>query len=157
NALLDLPSLITLNITTWPNNKPSSNWLPRNIYEALLQNLAQSIFTHHAASPSIPASPLFTITTSSTPSPSLSPPSTKLALLAFGTSDRIYEREDSKNQIIFARSLAFDAFGRAVPAAVSISWCLRQYVEPRSDVLEFVLGRSARPPTREYSRSEDSD
>ncbi|KAF1985842.1 hypothetical protein K402DRAFT_421767 [Aulographum hederae CBS 113979] len=138
-ALGNLPNLITLNITTWPTNTPSSSRLPRKIYEHLLQSLAQAGFersiTHHA---------------------SLSR-SSKLAVIAFGSSDKVYDREDSKNQIIFVKGRQVDPFGKEECLAVQVGWCLRKYVEPRSEVLDFSLARSLRPPTREPPQSDDSD
>jgi hypothetical protein len=85
------------------------------------------------------------------------PRGSKLAIIAFGASDKVYDREDSKNQIIYTKGKQTDAFGKESPLAVQISWCLRKYVVPRSDVLDFSLARSVLPPTREPPRSEDSD
>ncbi|KAF2402430.1 hypothetical protein EJ06DRAFT_473503 [Trichodelitschia bisporula] len=138
-ALGDLPNLITLNITTWPNNTPSSSRLPRKIYEHLLQGMAQAGFersVQHAATNNRPS---------------------RLAVIAFGSSDKVYDREDSKNQIIFVKGKQFDPFGVEAPLAVQIGWCLRKFVEPRSDVLDFSLARSCRPPTREPPQSDESD
>ncbi|KAK4953473.1 hypothetical protein LTR66_013651, partial [Elasticomyces elasticus] len=81
----------------------------------------------------------------------------KLRLVAFGTSDKIYERTDSLNQSIWLRSSCDDAEGRRRNCAVPIGWCARQYVEPRSEVLEFVLGRGGRMPVREWERVEDGE
>jgi hypothetical protein len=81
----------------------------------------------------------------------------KLAIIAFGSSDKVYDREDSKNQIIFVKGKQVDPFGAEKPLAVQVGWCLRKYVEPRSDVLDFSLARSCRPPTREPPQSEESD
>ena len=132
---------MTLNITTWPSNSPSSSRLPRNTYEHLLQALAQTGFErsaeHHAAA---------------TP-----PRSSKLSVIAFGSSDKVYDRADSKNQIIFVKGKQVDPFGKEKPLAVQVGWCLRKYIEPRSDVLDFSLARSERPPTREPPASEESD
>ena len=140
-ALGELPSLITLNITTWPNNAPSTSRLPRKIYEHLLQGMAQGGFERSAAH-----------------SASLDRGSSKLAVIAWGASDKVYDREDSKNQIIFVKGSQTDPFGgHLAPLAVQVGWCLRKYVEPRSDVLDFALARSCRPPTREPPPSEESD
>ncbi|KAK4911092.1 hypothetical protein LTR28_014079 [Elasticomyces elasticus] len=208
-AIAHLNDLITLNITTWPNNKPSSNFLPRVVYEHLLQSLAQRAFdrtatstsTSNSTSPSStfppaptpnllivpilalaplpPPPPAITPTAannandnntaatwpaSSSSNLSLSTPHTasttkthKLRLVAFGTSDKIYERTDSLNQSIWLRSSCDDAEGRRRNCAVPIGWCARQYVEPRSEVLEFVLGRGGRMPVREWERVEDGE
>lgn len=83
--------------------------------------------------------------------------SSKLAVIAWGSSDKVYDREDSKNQIIYVKGKQFDAFGKEAPLAVQVSWCLRKYVEPRSEILDFALARSCRPPTREPPQSEDSE
>lgn len=107
----------------------------------LLQALAQSGFEH-------------SISQASAQDP---PRCSKLCIIAFGASDKVYDREDSKNQIIFTKGKQFDAFGKESPLAVQIGWCLRKYVVPKSDVLDFSLARSVLPPTREPPRSEDSD
>jgi len=134
-TLGELPELITLNITTWPTNTPSSSRLPRQIYEHLLQNMAQSCFL----------------------SSRKYNPSSKLSVIAWGASDKVYEREDSKTQIIFVKGKQVDPFGVEAPLAVQVGWCLRKYVEPRSEILDFALARSCKPPTREPPSSEDSD
>lgn len=90
NCLAKLPNLVTLHITTWPTNSPSSTRLPRKIYEHLLANIAQQSFER---------------------SSSLAKEqdrTSKLAIIAFGASDKVYDREDSQNQII-CRSLYLHA------------------------------------------------
>jgi hypothetical protein len=182
---MQLSKLVTLNITTWPNNLPTTARLPRKIYEHLLQGMAQAAFERSAqqaaarsassspsaSTPSTPSSESTVSLTSST-STLLSTPSAssagssagslaspRLAVVAWGASDKVYDREDSRNQIIFLRGAQTDPFGggRAAPLAVQVGWCLRKYVEPRSDVLDFALARSCRPPTREPQPSEESD
>lgn len=81
NCLGNLPDLVTLNITTWPGNSPASTKLPRKVYEYLLANLAQQGFERssiHAKG---------------------NDRSSKLGIIAFGSSDKVYDREDSQNQI----------------------------------------------------------
>jgi hypothetical protein len=81
NCLGELRDLATLNITTWPTNLPSSTKLPRKIYEHLLAGLAQQGFERsvmHAKEQNR---------------------SSKLGIIAFGSSDKVYDREDSQNQI----------------------------------------------------------
>jgi len=73
----------------------------------------------------------------------------KLRLLAFGISEKIFEREDSKNQLLYLRSTCLSALGETKVHAAPIGWCLRQFVEPRSDVLDFVLHRETRGPWKE--------
>ncbi|SMR56272.1 unnamed protein product [Zymoseptoria tritici ST99CH_3D1] len=170
-----LKTLVTLHITTWPSNKPSTQLLPRSVYETLLQALALRMFemaagtrprssdnssstsTSPSTSPTPPADdsdadadPTSEDTTS-TPTPP--EPANKLRLLAFGTSDKIYERQDSRHQILFLRSTSLTAEGLPRLHAAPVGWCLRQYLEPRSDVLDFVLHRSgereSRMPCRE--------
>jgi len=138
-CLGELPNLITLNITTWPNNNPSSSKLPLKVYEHLLQGMAQQGFERSVA---------HAVTHSR---------SSKLTLIAFGSSDKVYDREDSKNQIIFVKGKQVDPLGKEKPMAIQIGWCLRKFVEPRSDVLDFSLSRTSRPPTRESPSSDDSD
>lgn len=162
-----LRELITLHVSTWPSNKPSTQPLPRAIYEHLLQALAQRGFDN-AASFSNPTREASTSPDEDEaaaagdaeggdaegreePNPtdenSLRIP--KLRLIAFGISDKIYEREDSRNQVIYLRSTCQDAEGKTKLHATPIGWCVRQYIEPRSEVLDFALHREARPPCRE--------
>jgi hypothetical protein len=82
NCLGDLPKLVTLHITTWPTNSPSSAKLPRKIYDHLLANIAQQEFERSSSHAQEQGR------------------SSKLAIVAFGASDKVYDREDSQNQII---------------------------------------------------------
>jgi len=52
-----------------------------------------------------------------------------------------------------------DPLGNEKPTAVQIGWCLRKFVDAgaKSDVLDFALSRSLKPPVRSESDSEDSD
>lgn len=81
-CLENVPKLVTLNITTWPNNSPSSTKLPRKIYEHLLANLAQQGFERSSSQDKENGR------------------SSKLAIIAFGSSEKVYDREDTQNQII---------------------------------------------------------
>ncbi|KAF2268461.1 hypothetical protein CC78DRAFT_371051 [Lojkania enalia] len=140
SCLGELPNLVTLNITTWPNSNPSAR-LPRKVYEHLLQGMAQQGFERsiaHARGQNRPS---------------------KLAIIAFGSSDKVYDREDSMNQIIFVKGKQIDPLGNVKTTAVQIGWCLRKYVDagPKSDVLDFSLSRSSKPPTRESPASDDSE
>lgn len=155
NATAKLRNLVTLHITTWPTNKPSAQLLPRAVYEQLLQGAATRLFELTAkrnsstdASPDAPAAQPEDSGTASTSSTTLLAPS-KLRLIAFGISDKIYEREDSRNQLLYLRSSALDAEGKPKIHATPVGWCARKYLEPRSEVLDFVLGREARMPCRE--------
>ncbi|KAA8627080.1 hypothetical protein PtrSN002B_001744 [Pyrenophora tritici-repentis] len=141
NCLGDLRELATLNITTWPTNSPSSTKLPRKIYEHLLAGLAQQGFER-----------------SSTHAKEQKR-SSKLGIIAFGSSDKVYDREDSQNQIIFVKGRQIDPLGNETSTAVQIGWCLRKFVDAgsKSDILDFSLTRSSRPPTRSSPDSDDSD
>ncbi|KAL6710451.1 hypothetical protein ACN47E_008499 [Coniothyrium glycines] len=141
NCLGDLANLVTLNITTWPNNNPSSTKLPHKIYEHLLAGLAQQGFEHSSAHAKDQDR------------------SSKLAIIAFGSSDKVYDREDSQNQIIFVRGRQIDPLGNEKSTAVQIGWCLRKFVDagPKSDILDFSLTRTSRPPTNSSADSDDSD
>lgn len=141
NCLGDLPHLVTLNITTWPNNSPSSSKLPRKIYEHLLQGLAHQGFERsvtHAMEKNR---------------------TSKLAIIAFGSSDKVYDREDSQNQIIFAKGKQIDPLGKETSTAIQIGWCLRKFIDagPQSDILDFSLSKTSRPPARDVASSDDSD
>lgn len=83
----------------------------------------------------------------------------KLVIIAFGSSDKVFERVDSQNQIIFVKGKQVDPLGREKATAIQISWCLRKYVDggPKSDVLDFSLSRSTRPPAQDSADSDDSD
>lgn len=153
SSVSKLRNLVTLQITTWPSNKPGSQLLPRSIYEQLLQGVATRLFESAARrTPSPPGSPALTAqpdggdATAEVSSPLL--PRSSLRLIAFGISDKIYEREDSRNQLLYIRSSAFDAEGGKIIYAAPVGWCARQYLEPRSEILDFVLSREARLPCR---------
>lgn len=163
-----LRNLVTLHITNWPSNKPSTQLLPRAVYETLLQTLAQRRFDVAADSLSSvgdedsetevdDANANTNATDAVAKGPEVAELPSKLRLVAFGTSDKIYEREDSRNQILYLKSTAYDAEGRQVPYAAPVGWCLRQFIEPRSEVLDFVLHKSgerdSRPPCREFRDS----
>jgi hypothetical protein len=157
NCLGNLPKLVTLNITTWPNSSPSATKLPRNIYEHLLASLAQQGFKRSSTHAKEHGR------------------SSKLSIVAFGSSDKVYDREDSQNQIstsqvfdidsrltlcpVFVRGKQIDALGNEDSIAVQMGWCLRKYVDAgsKSDVLDFSLTRSLPPPTANASDSDDSD
>lgn len=140
NCLGDLPNLVTLNVTTWPKSGPGSNRLPRAVYEQLLQGLAQQGFEQsvaHAASVGR---------------------TSKLSIIAFGTSDKVFDRDNTENQIIFVKGKKVDPLGRESLIAVETGWCLRKYVDARSEVLDFPLSRTFRPPTGDGGDdSDDSD
>ncbi|KAF2996398.1 hypothetical protein E8E13_001360 [Curvularia kusanoi] len=141
NCLGDLPKLVTLNVTSWPSTRPASSKLPRKIYEHLLAGLAQQGFE------------------TSMKHAQLQNRSSKLAIIAFGASDRVYDREDSENQIIFVKGRQTDPLGNEKSTAVQIGWCLRKFVDAgaKSDVLDFSLSHSSRPPTDDPPSSDDSD
>ncbi|KAF2743905.1 hypothetical protein M011DRAFT_430373, partial [Sporormia fimetaria CBS 119925] len=148
----DLPNLVTLNITTWPQtdlrpvtiirggNRPSETLpsgtianvkLPREVYRNLLQGVAQAGFDQadsHAAGRGY---------------------SSKLAIIAFGSTNRVVERTDSKRQFIFVKGRQVDPLGQEKALAVELGWCLRKYVDagPQSGVLDHQLLRQTRPPT----------
>ncbi|KAF2195479.1 hypothetical protein K469DRAFT_722705 [Zopfia rhizophila CBS 207.26] len=109
NCLGELPNLITLNITSWPNNHPSSSKLPRKIYEHLLQGMAQQGFERSVAHATEHRR------------------TSRLAIIAFGSSDKVYDREDSQNQIIFVKGKQVDPLGKEKPMAIQIGWCLRKF------------------------------
>ncbi|KAF9696841.1 hypothetical protein EKO04_005300 [Ascochyta lentis] len=141
NCLGDLSNLVTLNVTTWPTTRPLSSKLPRKIYEHLLAGLAQQGFetsTKHAKAQGR---------------------NSRLAIVAFGASDRVYDREDSENHIIFVKGRQTDPLGNEKSTAVQIGWCLRKFVDAgaKSDVLDFSLSHTSRPPTEDPPSSDDSD
>ncbi|KAH7091032.1 hypothetical protein FB567DRAFT_437077 [Paraphoma chrysanthemicola] len=100
NCLGDLPLLATLNITNWPNNSPSSTRLPRKIYEHLLANLAQQSFERSSSHAREQGR------------------SSKLSIVAYGSSDKVYDREDSQNQIIFVKGKQVDPLGNEKSTAL---------------------------------------
>lgn len=156
HAVAKLRNLVTLHITTWPSNKPSTQLLPRSVYEQLLQAASTRLFelaskrtpsTDMSISIVAPAQPPIPSSDSASGTETLLPPA-KLRLIAFGISDKIYEREDSRNQLLYLRSTALDAEGKNKIYATPVGWCARRYLEPRSEVLDFVLGRETRLPCR---------
>lgn len=52
-----------------------------------------------------------------------------------------------------------DPLGNEASTAVQIGWCLRKFVDAgsKSEVLDFSLTRSSRPPTQISADSDDSD
>lgn len=146
----NLSGIVTLNISTFPNNKPSTSLLPRSIYEQLLQGLAQRLFETAKSGVVKYVDPLLVDPLTGTAPESVkdTKPS-RLHLLGFGISNKIYEREDSKNQMLYVRSTCQDALGATKTYAAPIGWCSRQYVEPRSEVLDFVLHRDTSVPCKE--------
>ena len=179
-ACLFMRNLITLHITTFPSNKPSAQLLPTQQYDLLLQDLAQHIFEcateniSHSMTPiSLPpyllddpfahlSAPVGADDLPTEGIDAIVPPfaPSKLRIVAFGVSDKIYERQDSDNMIIFFRSTCYDARDKPQIYASRIGWCLRQYIEPRSEVLDFVLHRSnsgCRPPSRDQDWGEDDE
>ncbi len=152
DSIADLPHLVTMIITNFPNNKPSSQLLPKVIYEQLLQGLAQRVFqqvfqAYEDDEEERKAVEALQVERPKTERPANLRP--KLRIIAFGISNKIYEREDSKHQLIYLRSTCQDADGKAQIYAAPISWCLTQYVEGNSDILQFILNRRARTPWRE--------
>jgi len=168
-----LPKLVTLNVTTWPTNTPSSTRLPRKAYEWLLQGMAQETFeaskgaarlrkreelakakksSENNTSADITADAAEETSTKKTKvdDHELSVNS-KLTTIAFGTSDKIFERIDPKTCIVYMRGSLISPTTPNNPtnAAVPVSWSLRKYEESRSDVLDFALARAIRPPCRE--------
>lgn len=111
------------------------------MYEHLLQGLAQQGFERSAAHAADQKR------------------TSKLAIIAWGSSDKVYDREDSQNQIIFVKGKQIDPLGNEKFTAVQMGWCLRKFVDAgsKSDVLDFSLSRSSKPPTRESPASDDSD
>jgi hypothetical protein len=149
-SMSKLRKLVTLHITTWPSNKPSGSLLPRLVYEQLLQGAATRLFELAANRKSLEPPILADQPDSSDAATETAQllPHSKLRLIAFGISDKIYEREDSQNQILYLRSSAFDAEGRSKIHATPVGWCARRYLEPRSEILDFVLARESRLPCR---------
>lgn len=141
-------TLVTLHITTWPSNKPSTSLLPRPVYEQLLQGASTRLFELVTNRPSPPVvSEMPEVFDPDDEIIEILPPS-KLHLIVFGISDKIYEREDSQNQILYLRSSAFDAEGRSEIYAAPLGWCARRFLEPRSEILDFVLSRESKLPCR---------
>jgi hypothetical protein len=133
--------LVTLNITTWPTSHPSSLKLPRKSYEHMLQGLAQQGFERSIAHAQEQKR------------------SSKLGIIAWGSSDKVYDREDSQTQIIFVKGKQTNPLGDERFTAVQMGWCLRRFIDAgaKSDILDFSLSRATRPPTRESPDSDDSD
>ncbi|KAF2878124.1 hypothetical protein BDV95DRAFT_624683 [Massariosphaeria phaeospora] len=138
NCLGALDHLVTLNITTWPTNSPSGTTLPRKIYEHLLQGLAQQGFERSITYAA-------TKTRKSTEKKIYT---SKLAIIAFGISDKVYDREDSINQIIFVKGKQVDPLGTESCTAIQMGWCLRKYLLHR----EPSPGKHRNPPARNMSQ-----
>ncbi|KAI9722836.1 MAG: hypothetical protein M1828_004402 [Chrysothrix sp. TS-e1954] len=73
----------------------------------------------------------------------------RLALVAWGTTDSPHDRRDSQTTMIFAKGIYAHPGSpdcRRGPTAVMVDVCLRRYIEPRSDVLDFPLAHHGPPP-----------
>lgn len=140
SVLKTLPKLITLNITTWPSNMSTTTGrLSRKLYEHILQGVAQNIFDSFGEEASKEKR------------------RSELSVIAFGTSDKIYEREDSKTTIIYIKGRQVGPFGREAALAVPVGWRLRKYIEPKSDVLDFALSRTVKPPVKDNGTGDDGE
>ncbi|EOD43867.1 hypothetical protein UCRNP2_9432 [Neofusicoccum parvum UCRNP2] len=161
SALNHLPNLVSLNITTWPKNGNTLGTLPRNIYALLLQNVAQSIlYAHHPPSAHHDDNDTDSIITAVSDhhlhGPHASthhhhhPRSSHLNLIAFGSTDAATAHaglDDSRTQLIFVKGRQVGPFGEEAPLAVGVKGRLREYVEPRSEVLDFGLARARKMPS----------
>ncbi len=144
-----LRRMVTLQITNWPSGK-STTYLPRVVYEHLLRALAQRMFKEvatHAWSYDVDTGEKLSRTdVRSIPG--------QLRLIAFGVNEKMFEREDSKHQIIYYRSTCMEVEGPRGHLescyAATVGWCLRRYIEPRSEILDcHLLSRASRPPCRD--------
>ena len=131
-AVRSLPRLITLHISTFPTCSHKVN-LEKAVYVEILRWQATQMF-------------FWTPFTAS-----------RFKIIAFGVSDRIPSRQDSNNQLIFLRSTLINADGKEERTAVPVGWAARQYIEPRSDVLDFELTRRPKMPIRDYASYMDED
>jgi hypothetical protein len=148
SSIAKLWTLVTMQITTWPCNKPGKPQLTRPIYEQLLQGVATRLFELVTSRLTFgPPSEWPEVVIVGDEISEILPPS-RLRLVVFGISDKIYEREDSQTQILYLRSSAFDADGKSKVYAAPLGWCARRFLEPRSEILEFVLSRGSRLPCR---------
>jgi hypothetical protein len=115
--------------------------IPYKTYKHLLQLLAQQAFeasVEHAKEHSR---------------------TSKLAIIAWGSSDKIHERQESDKQIIFTKGKQIDPLGTEKPTAIEISWSLRKFLDagPKSTILNCTLQRSTKPPCFKAPGSEDPD
>lgn len=117
------------------------------MYESLLQAEAQEGFETSIANairraaeapetPSDPTEPRWT--------------TSKLRVIAFGISDKVFDRDDSQSIFVFVRGQSLDPLG-GVPKvqALKIDMQLRKFYEPRTDILEVPLSSQPPPPIRE--------
>jgi hypothetical protein len=149
NSASKLWTLVTLQITTWPCNKPGKTQLTRPVYEQLLQGVSTHLFESvtNRSWPVLPPGWPEHVVVTGDEIVEIFPPS-KLRLVVFGISDKIYERQDSQTQLLYIRSSSFDADGKSKVYAAPVGWCARRFLEPRSEILEFVLSRHSRLPSR---------
>ncbi|KAL1616554.1 hypothetical protein UCDDS831_g01454 [Diplodia seriata] len=167
SALNYLPQLVSLNITTWPKNNNSLGALPRNIYALLVQNVAQSILYSHHPHPA--TSDAHSDTDSVITAVDhhhhhghpgqhhhdshRSPRWSHLNLIAFGSTDAATAHVLDDNslgvatQLVFVKGRQVGPFGEEAPLAVGVKGRLREYVEPRSEVLDFGLARARKMPS----------
>jgi hypothetical protein len=203
-AVAAMPKLVTLNVTTWPTNTPSSTRLPRKAYECLLGSVAQDFFeasieaakekrrkqrenaskkmegnetatvaevlTSTPATSTTVAAPASGTTaiatdhendddeasTANASRPTILPGdstfTSSLTTIAWGSHDRLYERLDPRTGLVYMLgrvSSPADPHGVTSPAAVQVSWNKRRFDEEKSEILEFAISRTMRPPCRE--------
>jgi hypothetical protein len=63
------------------------------------------------------------------------------------------------SKLLVVKGKQVDPLGNEKSTAVQIGWCLRKFVDAgaKSDVLDFSLSRSSRPPANNSPDSDDSD
>lgn len=60
---------------------------------------------------------------------------------------------------VVVKGRQIDPLGNEQSTAVQVGWCLRKFIDAgtKSDVLDFSLTRSSRPPVSSSPDSDDSD
>lgn len=146
DACAQMRQLVTLHISTWPSSHGGSGAssprgsgahnIAAEVTEPLLQALAVRIFrsVHGYTDFSIGAPPRFTWVAA------------RLRLIAFGV--RSTDSGTACKYMEYLRTTALDAHGHSVPHAAPVEPDERRYLEPRSDVLDFVLQGVSAPPER---------
>lgn len=74
----------------------------------------------------------------------------KLRVISFGISDRIFDRIDSQTIWVFVKGESVDPLGGPKKVcALKMDMCLKHFFEPRTDILDMSLSHQPPPPIRE--------
>ncbi|KAI9845425.1 MAG: hypothetical protein M1837_004903 [Sclerophora amabilis] len=135
--IMSLPELITLNFTTWPeissvyDQHGFNGKLPVEVFGYNIQNMAQVTFKRQMSQ----------LRTKNQVS--------KLRVVAYGANIKSYSQNNiigPMHQLIYVPGTKFDAFGRPSLLAVRVKAPTLKFIEPDSEILEYVFPDQLMPP-----------